>query len=90
MVVLNKIIKIIVCNFGFKNISEAFKTTITDRGFLHKKTHVDDYVNIKDYFDKYFGNDIILTIFFFKIIILDLNFLVFFSTKKTHVYDTRI
>ena len=51
---------------------------------------MDDYVNIKDYFDKYFGNDTILTIFFFKIIILDLNFLVFFSKKKTHVCDTRI
>ena len=43
---------------------------------------MDEYVNIKDYFDKYFGNDTSLTIFFFKIIILDLNFLVFFSKKR--------
>ena len=38
-----------------------------------KKTHVDDYVVRKYYFDKYFGGDTILTIFFFQSIIFAFN-----------------
>ena len=39
---------------------------ITNNGFLYfKKIHMNGYVDTKDYFDKYFEIDIILTIFFF-------------------------
>ena len=31
--------------------------------YTKKKTHVDSYVDIKDYFDKYFGRSTILIIF---------------------------
>ena len=39
---------------------------ITNNGFLYfKKIYINAYVDTKDYFDKYFEIDIILTIFFF-------------------------
>ena len=55
-----------------------------------KKTHVDDYVNRKDYFDKYFGRDTILTIFFFfQMIILDLNSIFYPQQKVTNKHNKK-
>ena len=42
-----------------------------------KKSHMDDYVDRKYYYEKYFEMGTILTVFFYKRIILDLN-----STSK--------
>ena len=48
---------------------------ITNNGFLYfKKIYINAYVDTKDYFDKYFEIDTILTIFFFyQSSISDLN-----------------